>query len=62
MAFHCFGIDVTLRFLVVPLLQMCLPDFDLPTGLDRRWPVNVEFGQVPIRIDVVKPVVIGGNR
>ncbi len=62
MAFDCFGIDLTLRFLGVPLLQMRLPDFDLPPGLDCRWPVNVEFEQVPVRIDVVKPAVICGNR
>ena len=61
MAFDCGG-EIPLCFLVVPLLCMSLPNFNLSTNSACKRLVYVKLGKRPIRVDVIELVVIGRNR
>src|SRR6185503_10753675 len=58
---NCCRIHVGFRFLIIPLLIRCLPDFFLAAVATSKRLVDVELWQPAVRVDVAQLWLVGGE-
>jgi hypothetical protein len=62
MTLNSSRINISLRFLTIPLLVSSLPNLSLTALAARKWLVEIKLWQAPICVDVRKLAVVGRHR